>query len=192
MCTLACPGICLKVRTICVGLHLNVCVCHAVIWVFNCLVVCALLWGFVDAWQHMLLLWVCVLCFYSCECLCFYQSLCVCVCVLCNLHLGTGKWADVFIPELCMCVCRSLFVYVYFCVCLNEWALSGAAPCCASCIWSHLFWSSVGGTRMTLMYLNPRQTFLRQSSVWNQDNWAQSSWTSWSGGEQETDALVTQ
>lgn len=26
-----------------------VCVCRAVIWVFNCLFVCALLWGFVDA-----------------------------------------------------------------------------------------------------------------------------------------------
>lgn len=37
------------------------------------------------------------------------------------------------------------------------------------------------GERMTLMYLNSRQTFLRHSSVRNQDNWAQSSWTGWSG-----------
>lgn len=83
-------------------------------------------------------------------------------------------------------VCVSAFACVYACtrvllVCRSEWALSGAAQCSASCIYSHLCWGSVGGEGMTLMYLNPRQTFHRQSSVWNQDNWAQSSWTSWSG-----------
>lgn len=48
---------------------------------------------------------------------------------------------------VCVFVCLHVFVlvYVYLCVCLNEWALSGAAPCCASCIWSHLCWGSVGG-----------------------------------------------
>lgn len=123
-----------------------------------------------------------------CECvrLCIYRcgvyvlpSMCVRL-----LAFRYNKWADVSIPEFVhVFVCLHVFilVYVYFCVCLSEWALSGAAPCCASCIWSHLCWGSVGGERMTLMYLNPRQTFLRQSSVWNQDNWAQSSWTGWSG-----------
>ena len=91
------------------------------------------------------------------------------------------KWAYL---SFCVCVCVFACVYTCICVffvCLSEWALSGAAPCCASCIWSHLCWGSVGRERMTLMYLNPRQTFPRQSSVWNQDNWAQSSWTGWSG-----------
>lgn len=113
-------------------------------------------------------------------------SLCVCVILLVVRY---SKWADVSVP-LCTWVCALVCVservssskcVFCVCVCLSEWALSGAAPCCASCIWSHLFWCSVGGERMTLMYLNPRQTFPRHSSVWNKDNWAQSSWTDWSG-----------
>lgn len=75
----------------------------------------------------------------------------------------------------CACNCA------YSCVRLNEWALSSPDPRCASRIWSHLCWGLVARERMTLMYLNSRQTFLRHSSVWNQDNWAQSSWTGWSG-----------
>lgn len=163
-----------------VWVYIWLCVRHTVIWVFNCLFVCALLWGFVDAWQHMFLLWLCV-----CVCLLMagsvllpsghkYVSVHVC------LHLGTiVRWCVhtwVFVHVL-----ACLHAYVCIFVCLSEWALSGAAPCCASCIWNHLCWGSVGGERMTLMYLNPRQTFPRQSSVWNQDNWAQWSWTGWSG-----------
>lgn len=79
------------------------------------------------------------------------------------------------------CACDCVYSCIRVCVRLNEWALSGAAPRCGSHIWSHLCWGSVGGERMTLMYLNSRQTFLRHLSVWNQDNWAQSSWTGRSG-----------
>lgn len=56
-----------------------VCVRHEVIWVFNCLFVCALLWGFVDAWQHMFLLWVCV-CVYVFIGLSVCASVRLCVC----------------------------------------------------------------------------------------------------------------
>lgn len=78
------------------------------------------------------------------------------------------------------CAWHCVYSHICVSVCVER-MLSGAAPCCASRIWSHLRRGTVGGERMTLMYLNSRQTFLRHSSVWNQDNWAQSSWTAWSG-----------
>lgn len=105
------------------------------------------------------------LCIYRCECLCFNQIVCVCVWV--NLHLGTGKWADVSIPEsvhVFVCLHVFILVYVYFCACLSEWALSGAAPCCASCIWSHLCWGLSGRGADDFNVLEP-QTDLSQTVV---------------------------
>lgn len=115
----------------------------------------------------------------GCECVFHCSSVfALSMCAPC-IHVSRVRWADASLPGLCMRLC--LFLHMCICARLNEWALSGAAPRCASRIWSHLCWGSVGGERMTLMYLNSRQTFLRHSSVWNQDNWAQSSWTGWSG-----------
>lgn len=59
------------------GLLLSLCVRHAVIGVFNWLFICALLWGFVDAWQHMFLLWVCASKYLRCECHCASIRVCL-------------------------------------------------------------------------------------------------------------------
>lgn len=118
-------------------------------------------------------IWCCCECVFYCRCVFAPSKSVPCI------YVKGVRWADASIPDLRTRLC--LFLHMCICVCLNEWALSGAAPHCASRIWSHLCWGSVGGERMTLMYLNSRQTFLRHSSVWNQDNWAQSSWTGWSG-----------
>lgn len=134
-----------------------------------------LLWGFVDGWQHMFLLWVHASKYLKRGCQSFHHRGRVWV----DLH--ALRFTEFVYLSVCVLERVYICICVYLCVCATEWTLSGAAPCCASCIWSHLCCSSVGVERMTLMYLNPRQTFPRQLSVWNQDNWAQSSWTSWSG-----------
>lgn len=146
--------ICLKLSTICTSLRLSVCVPWAVIWLFNCIFMCVLLWGFVDALQHMVLLWAGAWKYVKRKCIHFH-------------HWG-GKYECVRFA--CIYVHKTRipeYVHVSACwpVRLSEWALSGAAPCCASCIWSHLCCGSMAAERMTLMYLNPRQTLPRHSSV---------------------------
>lgn len=165
LCTSTCPDICLKLSTICTGLRLSVCVRWAVIWLFNCVFVCVQLWGFVDAWQHMFLLWACVCKYVKRKCIRFHQGerlrVCLCVCRFACIYVRKMR-----IPE-CVHASECCPVFIFVCECFRASGWMSAVRCCSMLCQLHLEPSvlRLSGSRADDFNVLEPQTDLSQTVV---------------------------